>query len=217
MQSCRHAIRSLTLSVAFVLVAPALAAQDAVHEYWPQILVTLPRWNGVGVMIIEELHVATVHIAPSERQQGMGVASPAFAHGSFSLELYQVTTANGVVEHRWQAQANLIAELGAGLELRNHTRMELRDIAAQWSRRYVNRAVMHYPVRAVGRTVSPYVWYELAYDTRFDVLTRRAYAAGVYIPLSYGLTVDSFLMRQTDTRRAVNTLVVLGTILRVAL
>jgi hypothetical protein len=217
-----HPSRRLLLLVhallsALVLVAPTLAAQDALHEYRPEIIVTLPRWRGLGVTVIDEQHVASGDLAPTERQQGMGVVSPAFAHGSFGVELRQVTMASGMVEHRWQPQANLIAELGAGLELRNRTRVELRDIAGQWSRRYQNRAAVHYPLRAAGRTLSPYVYYDLSYDTRFAVLNRREYAAGMRIPLGYGVNVDSFLMRQTDTRRAVDALVAIGMILRVAL
>ena len=217
MPSSRPSILSFSLLLAVALVAPALAAQDALHEYRPEIIVTLPRWHGVGVTVIDEQHIATGDLAPTERQQGMGVVSPAFQHGSFGVELRQVTMANGLVEHRWQPQASLIAELGAGLELRNRTRVELRDIAGQWSRRYQNRAAVHYPIQAGGRTISPYVHYDLSYDTRFAVLNRREYAAGLRIPLASGISVDSFLMRQTDTRRTVDALVALGMILRVAL
>jgi hypothetical protein len=217
MQPSRPPILLLLLLAAFVLRAPTLAAQDALHEYRPEIILTLPRWHGVGVTLIDEQHIATGDLAPTERQQGMGVVSPAFAHGSFGVELRQVTMPTGVVEHRWQPQANVIAELGAGLELRNRTRVELRDIAGHWSRRYQNRAALHYPVRAGGRTFSPYVYYDLSYDTRFAVLNRREYATGLRIPLGYGMNVDSFLMRQTDTRRAVDALVALGMIVRVAL
>jgi hypothetical protein len=217
MQPSRQLVRPLLLLAVFLLVAPSLAAQDALHEYRPEIIVTLPRWHGVGVTLIDEQHVATGDLAPTERQQGMGVVSPPFAHGAFGVELRQVTMPSGVVEHRWQPQANLIAELGAGVELRNRTRVELRDIAGQWSRRYQNRAAVHYPFRAGSRTVSPYVYYDLSYDTRFDVLNRREYAAGLRVPLGYGVNVDSFLMRQTDTRRAVDALVALGMLLRVAL
>src|SRR6476469_3584275 len=203
----RTSIRSVFAPLALALVAPALAAQSALHEYRPEIIVTLPRWHGVGVTVIDEQHVATGDLAPTERQQGMGVVSPAFAHGSFGVELRQVTMPNGLVEHRWQPQANLIAELGAGLELRNRTRVELRDIAGRWSRRYQNRAAVFYPMRAGGRTIGPYVYYDLSYDTRFAVLNRREYAAGVRVPLVFGVNVDSFVMRQTDTRRAVDALV----------
>jgi hypothetical protein len=213
----RQLIRSLLVPAALLVVAPALAAQEALHEYRPEIVITLPRWHGVGVTIIDEQHVATGDLTPTERQQGMGVVSPSFAHGSFGVELRQVTLANGVVEHRWQPQVNLVAELGAGLELRNRTRVELRDIAGEWSRRYQNRAAVNYPVRAAGRTLSPYVFYDLSYDTRFAVLNRREYAAGMRVPLGYGMSVDSFLMRQTDTRRAVDALVAVGMIVRVAL
>jgi hypothetical protein len=217
MPSSRPSILSFSLLLTIAPVTPPLAAQDALHEYRPEIIVTLPRWHGVGVTVIDEQHIATGDLAPTERQQGMGVVSPAFPHGSFGVELRQVTMANGPLEHRWQPQANLIAELGAGLELRNRTRVELRDIAGQWSRRYQNRAAVHYPVRAGGRTISPYVYYDLSYDTRFAVLNRREYAAGLRIPLASGISVDSFLMRQTDTRRTVDALVGLGMILRVAL
>jgi hypothetical protein len=217
MPSSRTSIRSLFVLLALALVAPALSAQSALHEYRPEVIVTLPRWHGVGVTVIDEQHLATGDLAPTERQQGMGIVSPPFAHGSFGVELRQVTMPSGLVEHRWQPQANLIAELGAGLELRDRTRVELRDIAGQWSRRYQNRAAVHYPLRAGDRTISPFVYYDLSYDTRFAVLNRREYAAGLRAPLGYGVTVDSFLMRQTDTRRPVDALVALGMILRVAL
>src|SRR3981189_232800 len=106
--------RILTL---LLLVGPLLGAQGALHEYRPVIIVTLPRWHGVGMTVIDEQHVATGDLVSTERQQGKGLVSPAFPHGSLGVELRQVTMASGLVEHRWQPQMNLITELGSGLEL----------------------------------------------------------------------------------------------------
>jgi hypothetical protein len=76
---------------------------------------------------------------------------------------------------------------------------------------------VHYPVGVAGRTLSPYLFMDLSYDTRFAVLNRREFAAGIRVPLLNGTSVDSFVMRQTDTRRAVDALIALGMILRIAL
>jgi hypothetical protein len=200
-----------------LLAAPSLSAQEALHEYRPEIIVTLPRWHGMGVMLIDEQHVATGDLAPTERQQGIGLVSPALSYVALGVELRQVTMPNGVVEHRWQPQVNFVTELESGLELHDRARIELRDIAGQWSKRYQNRTAMYYPVSPAGRRLSPYVYYELSYDTRFAVLNRREYAAGMRVPLGYGTSLDSFLMRQTDTRRAIDALVAFGMVLRVAL
>jgi hypothetical protein len=205
------------LSCLRLLGTPTLAAQTTRHEYRPEVIVTLPRWHGVGLTLIDEQHVATGDLAPTERQQGAGLVSPSFAHGSAGVELRQVTAPNGVVEHRWQPSVTLAQELGAGLELRDRVRLELRDIAGHWSKRYQNRATVARPVAVGGRVVAPYAHFELSYDTRYHVLNRREVALGVRVPVVQRTTLDWFLMRQTDTRRSDGTLLALGLIARVAL
>jgi hypothetical protein len=200
-----------------LLGAPVLTAQDTRHEYRPEVIVTLPRWHGVGLTLIDEQHVATGDLAPTERQQGAGLVSPSFAHGSAGVELRQITAPNGVVEHRWQPSVTLVKDLGRGFELRDRVRVEVRDVAGTWSKRYQNRAIVAHPVDVAGRVVAPYSYFELSYDTRYQVLNRREAAVGVRVPVARGASVDPFLMRQTDTRRSDGTVVALGMIARVAL
>lgn len=194
-----------------------LGAQGTAREYRPEIIVTLPRWRGFGVLVLEEQHLAMHDLAHTEHLRGVGVVSPTYHHGSASVELREVRQATGLIEHRWIPTINTVLELGYGVELRDRARMELRDIAGSWSRRYQDRATLVRPVDVLGGSWAPYVHYEASYDTRFGVLNRRETAAGVRIPVGRGTSVDSFLMRQTDTRRDVDVLVAAGMILRVAL
>jgi hypothetical protein len=211
-------LRPFLLLVSLPLLgASTLAAQDTRHEYRPEVIVTLPRWHGVGLTLVDEQHVATADLGPTERQQGAGLVSPSFAHGSAGVELRQITAPNGVVEHRWQPSVTLVKELGRGFELRDRVRVELRDIAGDWSKRYQNRAIVARPVEVAGRVVAPYSYFELSYDNRYHVLSRREAAIGVRVPVARGASVDPFLMRQTDTRRSYDAVVALGMIARVAL
>jgi hypothetical protein len=90
----------------------------------------------MGMTVIDEQHATTGDLAPTERQQGVGLVSPALSYISLGVELRQVTMPKGVVEHRWQPQVNLVTELESGLELHDRVHVELRDIAGQWSKRY---------------------------------------------------------------------------------
>lgn len=208
--------RVLLLALVGLGASNALA-QSALREYRPELIVTLPRWHGVGVTMLGEQHLAVRDLAPAEVILGVGLVSPALAHGSLALELRQVRPASGVIEHRWLPTANLRAELWHGFELRDRVRVELRDIDGHWSRRYQNRAALQHPLDLAGSTLTPYAYYDLSYDTRFAVLNRRESGVGVRVPAGRGTSVDSFLMRQTDTRRATDVLLAAGMIVRLAL
>ena len=198
------------------LIGPSLRAQAA-REYRPEIIVTLPRWHGVGLLVVDEEHLDMHDLAHNERQRGAGIVSPSYEHGFAAVEMREIRQTTGVIEHRWIPTVNTVFALGGGVELRDRVRVELRDIAGSWSRRYQDRAILMRPVDVRGVAYAPYVHYDLSYDTRFAVLNRREAAVGVRIPVGHGMSVDSFLMRQTDTRRDVEALVAAGVILRVAL
>lgn len=212
-----HTSRVAHVALFGCLIAPALRAQPAPREYRPAIVVTLPIWHGFGVLLLEEQHLAMHDLAHTDHVRGVGLQSPSFRYGFLAVELREVRRTNGLIEHRWVPAINTVTELGGGAELRDRARVEFRDIAGTWSRRYQNRTTLLRPIDVRGTACAPYVHYELSYDTRFAVLNRREAAVGVRIPVGQGATVDSFLMRQTDTRRDMEAIVAAGVILRVAL
>lgn len=217
LSSCAHRLCVAGTAVVMCLAATPLRAQGAVGEYRPEMVVTSPPWRGVRLLVLEEQHLAMHDLAHNEHQRGVGITSPAYWYNSASLELREVRQQKGVMEHRWIPALNTVIELGRAVELRNRARIELRDVAGTWSRRYQDRVTVARSIDLLGGAAMPYTYYELTYDTRFGVLNRREVAAGIRIPVGRGTTVDSFLMRQTDTRRDFDVLVAAGMILRVAL
>jgi hypothetical protein len=208
----RQSIATLCLCAAH-----ASRAQAPAHEYRPQVVVTLPRWHGGALALMIEQHLATDGLGPVERHQGIFLLGPGLEFGNASLELRQVVSGAGVVEHRYIPTVNLTTALGPRFELRDRVRIEVRDIAGSWSRRYQNRLTLTRIVSASGRKLLPYGYFDLSYDSRYDALTRREVGLGIRIPLAGGASLDPFVMRQTDRHRPVPTVVATGLAMRVVL
>jgi hypothetical protein len=205
------------LAVLWICAAQAARAQAPSHEYRPQVVVTLPRWHGTALALMTEQHLETAGLGPVERHQGVFLLGPGLEFGSASLELRQVVAGTGVVEHRYIPTVNLTTALTPRLELRDRLRVEVRDIAGTWSRRYQNRLTLTRIVSAAGWKLLPYGYADVSYDSRYDALTRREGGFGIRIPLAGGASLDPFLMRQTDNHRAVPTIVATGLTMRVVL
>ena len=207
-------IAGVVLSAA---AAPAARAQEPSHEYRPELIVTLPRFHGAGLSVLEEQHLRTDAYTPVERQHGVTVLLPASPLGTPSLEMRQVVSGAGLVEHRYIPTLVQRLTLAGGLELRSRMRAELRDIAGTWSRRYQERVVLQRTVTVSGHDMQPYGHLDASYDSRYSALTRREAALGIRIPVMDGTSLDPFLMRQTDSHRAIPTIVATGLIMRVVL
>jgi hypothetical protein len=206
-----------SIAVFWLCAAHVTRAQAPSHEYRPQIVVALPRWHGVALALMTEQHLETAGLGPVERQQGVSLLGPGLELGSASVELRQVVSGAGLVEHRYIPTVNLTSALGPRFELRDRARVEVRDIAGSWSRRYQNRLILTRIVSPTGRKLLPYGYVELSYDSRYDALARREGGLGIRIPLAGGTSLDPFLMRQTDSHRAVPTIVATGLTMRVML
>ncbi|MEP6989494.1 MAG: hypothetical protein ABJA80_01085 [bacterium] len=209
-------MRLIVLASALLVTAAARVHAQAIHEYRPELVVTLPRVAGVGVTLLIEQHLGMGDFAPNERILGVGVVSPPYHRVSVAMEARQVLT-GGVMEHRFLPIVNSSAALPGGFEVRNRTRVELRDVVGAWSRRYQTRTALGHEVEALGRPLFPYVQLDFSYDSRFDQLNRREQTAGVRVPLWRGASVDPYVSRQSDTRRAQFLLFAAGAIMRVAL
>lgn len=205
------------LVLCLLLGARTLSAQTASREYRPQLFVTSPAWHGIALTIMTEQRMAMGNLMPTERSQGVGIGSPSYEHGSAAFEVRQVRNAGAIIEHRYSPSITLTGGIGAGLLLRNRVRLEMRDIAGTWSRRYQNRATLERRASVHGTMVTPFVFHDISYDTRFSVWNRRQGGIGARVAASRGLTVEPFWMEQTDTRKTDGTVRAIGLNLRVSL
>ena len=138
-----------------------------------------------------------------------------FQRVSVAFEVRQVLT-NGVVEHRYLPIVNATLPLPGGFEIRNRSRIEVRDVVGVWSRWYQNRAALGHEINAWGRAIFPYLQLDFSCDSRFAELNRREQSAGVRVPLWHGASIDPYFTRQTDAGRSPRLLFAGGAVLRVA-
>ncbi len=191
-------------------------AQTALHEFRPELIMTSPRAWGVGVQLLIEQHLATETFAVNERIQGLGLLSPGPLGTRLALEARQVSQP-AITEHRYIPTVFSTIPLNGGFELRNRTRVEIRDIDRQWSRRWQDRTAVGRDVDILGQPVFTYGQIDLSYDSRYSTLNRIDKSVGVRVPLVPGTSIDTFFTRQDDTRRMTRVLYATGALLRVAL
>jgi hypothetical protein len=85
--------------------------------------------------------------------------------------------------------------------LTNRNRGEMRFISGQpFSTRYRNRLQLERDFKAGSLVVTPYIDAELFYDTRYDAWNRVRYRAGVQIPAGDSVVLETYYLRQHDTR-----------------
>lgn len=195
----------------------AARGQDPAHEYRPQIVLTSPRWHGVAIAVLEEQHLHAADLGPAERQHGVTLLPPGTILGAGSVELRQIVSGAGLVERRYIPTLTQSLPLAPRSELRNRIRAEFRDVAGTWSRRYQDRVTVLRTLTVDGHDLQPYAHAALSYDSRYSALTRREGALGIRIPLVNGASLDPFLLRQTDSRRTIPTIVATGLTMRVVL
>lgn len=200
-----------------VSLARESAAQHRLHEYRPEVILTLPRVQGFGVTLLLDERLDMSDEAPNEVQLGVGLVSPQVHRMSVALELRQVKYVTGVVEHRYIPTFYANVGLPAGFDLRTRTRLEARGVAGKWTQRYINRAAIGHDVAVGGRLVFPYLQSDLFYDTKVNDLNRIDATAGVRIPITTGSSIDPFFARSTDSYRNPKVGLTAGLILRVSL
>jgi hypothetical protein len=205
--------------IALLLLFLPLAArgQAPSHEYRPELIITLPRWHGAALALLEEQHLHTTGLDAVERQHGVILSAPRVSAGVASLELRQVVAGSGLVEHRYVPSFSSTLVLAPRVELRNRVHVELRDIAGTWSQRYQERVTLARTLTVGHTTMQPYGHLALSYDSRYATISRREVALGFRLPLADRQVLEPFLLRQTDTRRPVPTIVATGLTMRVAL
>lgn len=209
----RSAATSLLL---LACLARSTAAQDAVREYRPEIVITGPRYHGIALQAIVEQHLQMRDIAPNERILGIGLNTSTILHVRGGFEARQILTP-GAFEHRYIPTIYSTTPLWGAFEARNRTRVELRDVGGVWSQRWQHRSTIGRDVDVAGRDVFTYGQFDLSYDSRFHTLNRTEKSFGVRVPTSANTSIDTYFTHQDDTRRTPHTILVGGAIIRVAL
>ena len=118
---------------------------------------------------------------------------------------YQYTTSfvpdDSSSEHRIIAESTSRYRLPAAIVVSDRNRGEFRFIKGQpFSMRYRNKLNVERDVRFRQFEFTPYAYAEVFYDTRYTAWNRNRWAAGIQIPAGSHMEVDTFVVRQQDTR-----------------
>ncbi len=211
-------MRSVFLaSLALIAATTTITAQSQVREYRSEVIVTMPRVRGFGVLLVMDQRWAMKDLSTSESVIGTGLSSPQFNRMSLAVEARQVKTSSGTVEHRYVPTFYFNIPLPAGFELRDRNRFEFRDIAGTWSQRYINRTAIGHNVNVLHWTTFPFIQSDAYYDSRSHSWNRLDGTVGVRTPLIGASNIDTFLTRSSDQTRTPRVGLQLGALLRVPL
>jgi hypothetical protein len=90
--------------------------------------------------------------------------------------------------------------LPGAIVLVDRNRGDFRFVKGQaYSSRYRNRLWVERDFK-LRRVLTPYLFAEVFYDTRFDAWTTRRFALGLQAPVGSKLVVEPYLMRQENSR-----------------
>lgn len=105
------------------------------------------------------------------------------------------------LEHRWSVECTPRYPLPGKLIVSDRSRGEMRFISRQaFSARYRNKLQLERDFNIGHFVYTPYLYDEVFYDTRFDVWNRNRYSAGVQVPAGAHLVVDTYYIRQNQSR-----------------
>jgi hypothetical protein len=105
------------------------------------------------------------------------------------------------VEHRWVVELTSRYPLPEKLLISDRSRGELRFISGQpFSTRYRNKLQLERDFSLGSLVFTPYLNGELFYDTRYDTWNRNRYSAGVQVPAGRHLVIETYVLRQNDSR-----------------
>lgn len=211
-------MRSVLLA-SLALLAPLFAsnAQSQLREYRAEVIVTMPRIHGFGVLFVTDQRWAMQDLTNSENVIGTGLISPQFHRMSVAIEARQVKTANGTVDHRYIPTFYFNVPLPGGFELRDRNRFEMKVIGGQWTQRYVNRTAVGHNVSVLNWSTFPFIQSDAYFDVRTRTWNRLDGTVGVRTPLYGASNIDTFVTRSSDRYRTPRVGLQFGALLRVPL
>ena len=105
------------------------------------------------------------------------------------------------LEHRWVVEVTSRVPLPKKLVMIDSSRGDLRFIGGQpFSTRYRNKLQLERDFSFGSLVFTPYLNGQLYYDTRYDVWNRNRYSAGVEVPAGQHLVLETYYLRQNDSR-----------------
>lgn len=207
----------LLATLALVTITARGLAQDSYRELRAEVVVTLPRIHGYGVLFVIDDRFEMRTLAQREAIAGTGVISPQFHGMSGAVEIRQVRSNAGAMEHRYVPTFYFNLPLPGGFELRDRNRYEIRDIEGAWSHRYVNRTAIGRAVAIAHHAVFPYVQSDFYLDSRRAGVSRLDGTGGIRTQLGTHVSIDNFLAHITDWTKTPRNGLSLGTTVRVQL
>jgi len=214
-------IRKIMVSVlALTGLGTRAAAQNTSTEVWPQVHAYINLDANTRVFLLGSFNYKT---DKSDWQGTFGAhldfaLKPVFRRElrsrgdvfdkrflSFSAGYRYITSlgdsSSPSLERRWLVEVTPRYLLPWQLVISNRNRGEMRFISGQaFSTRYRNRLQLERDFEAGPLVVTPYIDGEIFYDTRYDAWNRIRYRAGVQIPAGDHVVLETYYLRQHDTR-----------------
>jgi hypothetical protein len=106
----------------------------------------------------------------------------------------------GPPEHRWLVEMTARYPMRGKLVLSDRSRGEMRFLSSGFSTRYRNRLQAERDLNPGGFRFTPYASAETFFDTRFDTWNRMRYIFGVRFPARGHFILDTYYLRQNDSK-----------------
>lgn len=207
------------LLVGLSTARPARAQEDTRNEFWPEVDVYagLNDWSRLYLLATltraEEVDYREASVGAHVDFFLKPVLRPwlrdtADVHRRrfFSFRLgYRYAQALGkdadsYREHRPILEATGRYYLPGRFVVLNRSRLDLRWVNGEYSWRYRNRSRIEREVPAWSGALNPYVMVEFYYDSRHDAWIRERYFAGLEWPIGKRSVLDTYYVRQDDSR-----------------
>jgi hypothetical protein len=206
------------LGLALLLLASQTAWPQDATQFWPELDVYLQKgervrllFAGAGYLgeqssgnsaVASYLEIALRPLLRRELRDDQDVFRKRYL--TFRAG-YRYSKKLSSTEPNWERRA--VAEvtgrypLPLGLLLSDRNRGDFRSIrGAPFSMRYRNRLWLDRDVQLGSLVLTPFVYEELYYDTRYSAWARNRTAIGVQIPVGPRVQIQPYIFRQNDTR-----------------
>jgi hypothetical protein len=216
-------VKGLRVEILGVLLlagfASHAAAQSAAAEVWPEVKTYIHLSTGTRLYLLTGFRDVDnqgawswsgdfgIHfdfaLRPIFRRE-LGAREDVFEKRYLSfLAGYRYLTnlsEGGSVEHRWLVETTAKFPLKSRLVLSDRSRGEMRFLSTGFSPRYRNRLQVESDLHPDGFRFTPYVSAEAFFDTRFNTWNRMRYQFGARFPARGHFVLDTYYLRQNDTR-----------------
>ena len=217
--SVRNAFRlgvAVTIGAGF---AGPTAAQETAREVWPEIDVWVqlsPKvklFFPLSVSKSRETEYTEALIGARVDYRFNRYVSARAGYG-YIWSISEKDAPDQYIEHRPVVELSLRAYRGAAILLIDRSRGDFQFINGDYSWRYRNRLRVErtftFKSWPPTRTLTPYAMEEVGYDSRYDEFNRSRFSAGLETQFTQKVMLDLYLVRQDDSRSAVERLLALG-------